>query len=124
MPVAALVVLFAVQKDGNGSCGKRSGRTFQKQKLIAENLQFKLESNQAQLTILENERKAATAKLQSMRLQMNPHFLFNALNGIQQMIATGNEENATRYLSKFSKLLRMVLTHSDREVVSLKESKC
>jgi LytS/YehU family sensor histidine kinase len=70
---------------------------------------------------LENERKAATAKLQSMRLQMNPHFLFNALNGIQQMIMTGKEDKATLYLSKFSKLLRLVLTHSDREVVSLHE---
>ena len=79
------------------------------------------EKNQAQLAMLENERKAATAKLQSMRLQMNPHFLFNALNSIQQMIMTGKEDKATLYLSKFSKLLRMVLTHSDREIVSLRE---
>lgn len=119
--IAALVVLFAVQKRRERILREKERENVQKQKLIAENLQFKLESNQAQLTILENERKAATAKLQSMRLQMNPHFLFNALNGIQQMIMTGNEENATRYLSKFSKLLRMVLTHSDWEVVSLKE---
>lgn len=100
---------------------KKEEEKLVQEQLKAENLQYKLEANQAQLAMLENERKAATAKLQSMRLQMNPHFLFNALNSIQQMIMTGNEKNATLYLSKFSKLLRMVLTHSDREVVSLRE---
>ncbi|MBV6441836.1 MAG: hypothetical protein EPGJADBJ_03527 [Saprospiraceae bacterium] len=74
-----------------------------------------------QLAQLELERKAAEAKLQSMRLQMNPHFLFNALNSIQQMILSGNSDGAAMYLSKFSKLLRMVLTHSDHEQVSLRE---
>jgi ligand-binding sensor domain-containing protein/putative methionine-R-sulfoxide reductase with GAF domain len=76
---------------------------------------------QTELALLDNQRKAAEAKLQSMRLQMNPHFLFNALNSIQQMVMTGNERSATLYLSKFSKLLRMVLTHSDKEQVSLRE---
>ncbi|MBD2701310.1 histidine kinase [Spirosoma sp. BT702] len=76
---------------------------------------------QTQLALVDNQRKAAEAKLQSMRLQMNPHFLFNALNSIQQMIMTGNERSATLYLSKFSKLLRMVLTHSDKQQVSLRE---
>ena len=75
---------------------------------------------QAQLEALENKQKATVAKLQSMRLQMNPHFLFNALNSIQQMILTGDEIVATRYLSKFSRLLRMVLIHSDRESVTLR----
>lgn len=79
------------------------------------------ERRKIQMQVLENERQAAVAKLQSMRLQMNPHFLFNALNSIQQMIMTGNEKNATLYLSKFSKLLRMVLTQSDKETVPLKE---
>jgi len=52
---------------------------------------------------------------------MNPHFLFNALNSIQQMILANEEMVATRYLSKFSKLLRTILVHSDKESVSLKE---
>jgi len=114
-------VLFFLQKRRERILHVKEEEKLQKQKLVSENLQYKLEANQAQLAVLENERKAATAKLQSMRLQMNPHFLFNALNSIQQMIMTGNEEKATLYLSKFSKLLRMVLTHSDREVVTLKE---
>lgn len=119
--LALMGILFLLQNRREKYIRHKEETKLLQEKLKAENLQFRLEANQAQLSILENERKAATAKLQSMRLQMNPHFLFNALNSIQQMIMTGKEEKATLYLSKFSKLLRMVLTHSDREVVSLRE---
>ncbi|MCB0706628.1 MAG: histidine kinase [Saprospiraceae bacterium] len=54
-----------------------------------------------------------------MRLQMNPHFLFNALNSIQELILTGKSDGAAMYLSKFSKLLHLVLTHSEREFFEL-----
>ncbi|MEI6436966.1 MAG: histidine kinase, partial [Bacteroidota bacterium] len=69
----------------------------------------------------ENKQKATESRLQSLRLQMNPHFLFNALNSIQQMILANEEMVATRYLSRFSKLLRTVLIHSDKESISLRE---
>lgn len=75
----------------------------------------------ARLEALLDKQKALEASLQSMRLQMNPHFLFNALNSIQQMILAGEETTATRFLSKFSRLLRTVLTNSARDEVSLKE---
>ena len=79
------------------------------------------EKQQAKIETLENKQKMAESRLQSLRLQMNPHFLFNALNSIQQMILANEEMVATRYLSKFSKLLRTILVHSDKEFVSLKE---
>jgi LytS/YehU family sensor histidine kinase len=79
------------------------------------------ERQQAQLEALQNKQKATEARLQSMRLQMNPHFLFNALNSIQQMILAGDETIATRCLSKFSKLLRRILIHSDKEKITLRE---
>lgn len=79
------------------------------------------EKQEAQLATLRHEREAIKAQLKSLRLQMNPHFLFNSLNSIQQMILSGEDRNATRYLSKFSRLLRMVLLHSDKENISLKE---
>lgn len=75
----------------------------------------------AQMELLEHQRKMAEIQLKSLRLQMNPHFLFNSLNSIQQIILSGNDTAATRYLSKFSRLLRMVLQHSDKEKISLKE---
>jgi ligand-binding sensor domain-containing protein/putative methionine-R-sulfoxide reductase with GAF domain len=75
----------------------------------------------AQMELLEHQRKMAEVQLKSLRLQMSPHFLFNALNSIQQIILSGNDAGATKYLSKFSRLLRLVLQHSDREKISLKE---
>jgi LytS/YehU family sensor histidine kinase len=79
------------------------------------------EKQKATIELLENRQKAAESRLQSLRLQMNPHFLFNALNSIQQMILANEEMVATRYLSRFSKLLRAVLVHSDHESITLKE---
>ncbi|MBK9982017.1 MAG: histidine kinase [Saprospiraceae bacterium] len=79
------------------------------------------EKQKAKIEVLQNKQKAAESRLQSLRLQMNPHFLFNALNSIQQMILANEEMVATKYLSRFSKLLRSILIHSDKESISLKE---
>lgn len=79
------------------------------------------EKQQAEREVLVNKQKVAESRLQSLRLQMNPHFLFNALNSIQQMILAKEDLIATRYLSRFSKLLRTILVHSDKEMVTLKE---
>jgi putative methionine-R-sulfoxide reductase with GAF domain len=68
------------------------------------------EKQQAKIETLENKQKMTESRLQSLRLQMNPHFLFNALNSIQQMILANEEMVATKYLSKFSKLLRTILS--------------
>ena len=43
---------------------------------------------------------------------MNPHFVFNALNSIKRMILDGDNEKASRYLSKFALMIRMTLDHS------------
>jgi ligand-binding sensor domain-containing protein/putative methionine-R-sulfoxide reductase with GAF domain/anti-sigma regulatory factor (Ser/Thr protein kinase) len=79
------------------------------------------EKQRATIELLENKQKATESRLQSLRLQMNPHFLFNALNSVQQMILGNEEMVATKYLSRFSKLLRAILVHSDKETISLKE---
>jgi len=79
------------------------------------------EKQKAQIEVLQNKQKATESRLQSLRLQMNPHFLFNALNSIQQMILANEEMVATKYLSRFSKLLRSILIHSDKESISLRE---
>ena len=79
------------------------------------------EKQNAIMEVLINKQQAAEYRLQSLRLQMNPHFLFNALNSIQQMILSNQELVATKYLSRFSKLLRAILIHSDKDTVSLQE---
>jgi ligand-binding sensor domain-containing protein len=61
----------------------------------------------------------AELKGQALRAQMNPHFIFNCLNAIQELIVTEDYTASYKYLSKFSKLLRMVLNMSEKNLVSL-----
>ncbi len=57
--------------------------------------------------------------LQSLRREMNPHFIFNSLNSINQFIANNNELEANRYLTKFSTLMRRVMENSKEDFVPL-----
>lgn len=58
-------------------------------------------------------------KLQSLRTQMNPHFIFNSLNSVNNFIAKNDERSANKYLSDFSKLMRTVLKNSDQDFIGL-----
>ena len=57
--------------------------------------------------------------LKSLRTQMNPHFIFNALNSVNSYIAQKDERSANKYLSEFSALMRAVLENSDRDFIPL-----
>jgi len=57
--------------------------------------------------------------LKSLRSQMNPHFIFNALNSVNNYIAKNDERSANRYLSEFSTLMRSVLENSEEDFISL-----
>ena len=59
--------------------------------------------------------------LRSLRGQMNPHFIFNALNSVNHYISQNDERKANRYLSDFSKLMRMVMDSSKHSLVPLNE---
>jgi len=57
--------------------------------------------------------------LKSLRSQMNPHFIFNALNSVNSYIAKNDERSANRYLSDFSALMRSVLENSEEDFIPL-----
>jgi len=57
--------------------------------------------------------------LKSLRSQMNPHFIFNALNSVNNFIAKSDERSANRYLSEFSTLMRAVLENSEEDFIPL-----
>ena len=59
--------------------------------------------------------------LKSLRSQMNPHFIFNALNSVNSFIATNDERTANKYLSDFSQLMRSVLENSEEDFIPLKK---
>lgn len=67
------------------------------------------------------EKEIAKLQLNSIRSQLNPHFLFNALSGIQNLMNKNETENANKYLSKFARLTRNVL--DDKELISLVQEK-
>ncbi|MBT8272807.1 MAG: histidine kinase, partial [Bacteroidia bacterium] len=55
--------------------------------------------------------------LKSLRSQMNPHFIFNALNSVNSFITTNDERTANKYLSDFSLLMRAVLENSEEDFI-------
>ncbi|WP_100803617.1 histidine kinase [Ulvibacter sp. MAR_2010_11] len=61
----------------------------------------------------------AHLKLKTLRSQMNPHFIFNALNAIQFFITSENKKSAVIYLSVFSKLIRHYLNNIENDTVHL-----
>ncbi|MEP2026404.1 MAG: histidine kinase [Reichenbachiella sp.] len=69
----------------------------------------------------ETKRVGQLLALKSLRSQMNPHFIFNALNSVNQFVALNNERAANKFLADFSKLMRMVLDNSQKEFISLRE---
>lgn len=73
----------------------------------------------AKIEMLSINEKLSEAKLEALRSQMNPHFIFNSLNAIQECILTNKVDAAYEYLSKFSKLQRLVLNNSAKEFIPL-----
>lgn len=65
--------------------------------------------------------QATRLQLKALRAQMNPHFMFNALNSIQNYITSNDVTLAAKYLSKFAKLMRRSLEYSEQEIISLEE---
>lgn len=71
--------------------------------------------------VISINQQLADSRMTALRAQMNPHFIFNAINSIQHYIITNDKENAYDYLSKFSRLIRKVLDQSRHSEVPLKE---
>jgi len=84
---------------------------------------FLLYRNKIKQTTLnvELERKMSDAILSSLLAQMNPHFIFNCLGSIKQMILENEQENANNYLNKFAKMIRLSLEYSRRPYVTVRE---
>lgn len=64
----------------------------------------------------------AEAQLTALQAQMNPHFIFNALNSIKRMVLDNETRNASRYLSRFAQMIRLTLNHSKETFVTLQET--
>lgn len=90
--------------------------------VISRNILFrwKKESRLKQSKLLL-EKELDRSILSSIKAQMNPHFLFNALNTIQSYIYMNDKYNASLYISKFSDLTRSILDSSNKEQITIDE---
>ena len=70
---------------------------------------------------LEMEKHLLELEQKALQLQMNPHFIFNALNSIQSLIVQQDQATARRLLAQFARLMRAILYNSRKELVSLEE---
>lgn len=84
-------------------------------------LYFIKKRSKTKLADTAQQQNIAKLKLSSIRSQLNPHFLFNALSGIQNLMNKNEIDNANKYLAKFARLTRNVL--DDKELVSLSQEK-
>ncbi|NNF36860.1 MAG: histidine kinase [Saprospiraceae bacterium] len=69
----------------------------------------------------EYNKRINELEMAALRAQMNPHFLFNALNSIKSYILKEDKRAASRYLTKFSRLMRTILNNSKQKFITLKE---
>ncbi len=94
----------------------------EKQKKNVEETLVKLRSTQAQLIQKELavlNQKATELEMQALRAQMNPHFIFNCLSSINRFILKNEPDTASDYLTKFSRLMRMILQNSQASLIKL-----
>lgn len=70
-------------------------------------------------TLYSIKRKNKEIALQSLRREMNPHFLFNSLNSVNQFIAQNNELEANKFLTSYSNLMRSTMENSNKDFVTL-----
>jgi len=82
-------------------------------------VKYEAEKRQREAELLRLQ--STKLQLKALRAQMNPHFMFNALNSIQNYITSNEVTFAAKYLSKFARLMRQALEYSDKEIISLEE---
>ncbi|MBO9730792.1 MAG: tetratricopeptide repeat protein [Chitinophaga sp.] len=68
---------------------------------------------------LQAKKQTLQLELRSLRSQMNPHFIFNSLSSIHRYIWSNNQEEASDYLTKFSRLMRLILDNTQHTFVTL-----
>jgi hypothetical protein len=80
---------------------------------------LELQKIESEKTKAELQQQTTELEMQALRSQMNPHFIFNSLNSINRFILQNNKAQASEYLTKFSKLVRMILQNSQSSLITL-----
>ncbi len=91
-------------------------RKNEKQRLEHE---LEIQKFESEKTKAELQQQANGLEMQALRAQMSPHFIFNSLNSINRFILQNNKAQASEYLTKFSKLVRLILQNSQAALIPL-----
>ncbi len=86
---------------------------------IKQKFRLQLERSEKDREVAELQQQKMEMEMQALRAQMNPHFIFNSLNSVNRFILQNNRLQASEYLTKFSKLVRMILQNSQASLISL-----
>jgi len=86
----------------------------------AEHLR-QIAENELNIQKLQSKKMLGELEMQVLRTQMNPHFIFNSLNSIDRFILQNNRADATAYLTKFSRLVRMILQNSQSALITIEQ---
>jgi len=116
---------YILQLEENHSIKESINRTLQDELLQSreeiENITAKAQLERTEKLMVKFENRFAQLRLDALRSQMNPHFIFNALNSIKSYFIENNQEKAIFYLTKFSKLIRTILENSREDQIPLSE---
>lgn len=88
-------------------------------RIISKQYNIKLANNQRETQLSELKQKTMELEMQALRAQMNPHFIFNSLNSINRFILQNNRTLASEFLTKFSRLVRLILQNSKAPLITL-----
>ena len=77
------------------------------------------EKSDTERILMETKQQMADIEMQALRAQMNPHFIFNCLNSINRYIVKSDQATASLYLTRFAKLIRLILDNSNNKTVTL-----
>lgn len=70
---------------------------------------------------LEDQKQRVAVQLKGIQVQLNPHFMFNAINSIQNLIQKHQVDDANHYLNRFASLTRAALEFAEQEMISLSD---
>ena len=86
---------------------------------MKQKFKLQLERSEKEKQMAELKQKGTELEMQALRAQMNPHFIFNSLNSINRFILQNNKGKASEYLTKFSRLVRLILQNSQASLIPL-----
>jgi tetratricopeptide (TPR) repeat protein len=95
---------------------KRKNEAYNRER--AEN-ELQIQKLESERTKAELQQQTTELEMQALRAQMNPHFIFNSLNSINRFILKKQSSEASEYLTKFSRLIRLILQNSQAPFITL-----